>query len=97
MTIDVRCFDDAGAVLDEAAEFLASEPIAHNLIATLLGAGRPAALPGRYWVAADDGEVIGITFQSPLHFVATVTPLTDPVRGCHRGQRSWTRALLFPV
>ena len=62
-------------MLEEAAGFLASDPVRHNVILTLLHGrvARPEA--GRYWIVSVDGQPVGVVFQSPLQFIATVTPM----------------------
>jgi len=76
MTSAVRETIDPERVLGEAAEFLASDPIRHNLILTLLRQRVALPEPGRFWIVDMDGEPAGVVFQSPLHFMATVTPMT---------------------
>lgn len=66
---------DAAKVLAVAGAWLAQRPVEHNLILTLLH--HRAAFPqeGRYWIAADGDAVLGVVFQSPTTFHATVTPM----------------------
>jgi predicted GNAT family acetyltransferase len=77
MAVEVVCGEDPGWVLHEAGAFLASDPVQHNLILTLLHERVAHPEPGRYWVATDDGTVVGVAFQSPLDFLASLTP-TSP-------------------
>ena len=77
MAVEVVCDEDPGRVLHEAGAFLASDPVRHNLILTLLHARVAYPEPGRYWVARDGDTVVGVVFQSPLHFFASLTP-TSP-------------------
>lgn len=79
MAIQVSFSDNADSVLDKASLFLNSEPVRHNLILTLLHARSAAYQPGRYWVATDEGVVVGVVFQSPLSFRAVVTPMPPEV------------------
>lgn len=67
--------DDAARVLAVAGDWLARRPVEHNLILTLLH--HRAAFPqdGRYWIATDGDAVLGVVFQSPTTFHATVTPM----------------------
>ena len=73
--IQVRKVEDPAQVLDEAASFLLSQPVLHNLVLSLLEARRRWPQPGRYWVASSGSEVTGVAFQSPDSFEATVTPM----------------------
>jgi predicted GNAT family acetyltransferase len=62
-------------VLERAGAFLGRDPVRHNVILTLLHARVAMPEPGRYWVVDVDGHTAGVVFQSPLHYVATVTPM----------------------
>ena len=81
MAITVTLERDPGVVLERAREFLASEPVAHNLILTLLHARVSHPEDGRYWIASRGDKVAGVVFQSPLDFPVTVTPLADDIVG----------------
>lgn len=74
MAVEVDFDKDPGWVLHEAGAFLASDPVQHNLILTLLHARVAYPEPGQYWLAADGGTVVGVAFQSPLDFFASLTP-----------------------
>ena len=77
MPVDVRRLEDPGAVLDAAGDFLASRPVEHNAILTLLHARATRPVPGRYWIAEDAGSVLAVVFQSPRDYSAAVTPMDD--------------------
>ena len=79
MAIRVTFSDDPARVLTEARAFLASRPVLHNLILTLLHERIAHREPGRYWVAADDDAVVGVVLQSPLHLAANITPMEPEV------------------
>lgn len=79
MAVEVAFHEDPARVLNEAGDFLASEPVLHNLILTLLHTRVSHPEPGRYWVASDGGSVVGVVFQSPLDFPATMTPMASSV------------------
>ncbi len=79
MAIEVAFSDDPARVLTEAGSFLASEPVLHNLILTLLHERVAHREPGRYWVAKDGETVVGVVFQSPLNFAASLTPMEPEV------------------
>ena len=67
--------DDLARAVDATSAFLHADPVQHNLILTLLEQRQTQPEPGRYgWVCGDD-EVVGVGFQSPLRFHATVTPM----------------------
>lgn len=75
MTIEVDFYTDPAVVLSKTGEFLASKPVAHNLILTLLHTRVHHPEPGRYWVISSDNAPVGVVFQSPLHFFSTLTPM----------------------
>jgi predicted GNAT family acetyltransferase len=75
MVATARGSDDAPQILDEAGDFLASDPVLHNVILTLLHARATRPEPGRYWIVDVEGAVAGVVFRSPLHYIATVTPM----------------------
>ncbi len=79
MTVEVAFSEDPGRVLTEAKVFLASDPVLHNLILTLLQERLAYPEPGRYWLAKDGDTVVGVAFQSPVDFAATLTPMRPEV------------------
>jgi predicted GNAT family acetyltransferase len=76
MTSRVRFTNDPNRVLADAAGVLASDPVAHNVVLTLLHRRVELPEPGRYWIVEADGEPAGVVFQSPLSFAATLTPMS---------------------
>jgi uncharacterized protein len=62
-----------------AREFLASQPVLHNLVLSLLHARTAHPEPGRYWLAIEHEKVVGVVLQSPLTFAATLTPMDGRV------------------
>lgn len=75
MSIEVEFHTDPAVVLHRAGGFLASKPVAHNLILTLLNTRAQHPEPGRYWVIGAGDAPVGVVFQSPLDFFATLTPM----------------------
>jgi predicted GNAT family acetyltransferase len=67
--------DDVAKVVEEAGSFLRSDPVQHNLILTLLEQRCAQPESGRYGVVSLEGEVVGVSFQSPLAFHASITPM----------------------
>ena len=65
MDCTVRRIERADEVLECAGRFLASRPVEHNLILTLLDDRCASGDPGRYWVVEGRQEVVGVVFQSP--------------------------------
>ncbi len=74
----VDATDDPAQVLDAAGAFLASDPVRHNLILTLLHHRVATPAPGRYWLVRNGPKIVGVVFQSPLSFMATLTPMARP-------------------
>jgi hypothetical protein len=75
MDIRIDFEEDPVSVLSKAGEFLASQPVLHNLILSLLHARVAQPEPGRYWVAMERDRAVGVVLQSPLTFAATHTPM----------------------
>jgi uncharacterized protein len=71
--------EDPASVLKMAREFLASQPVLHNLVLSLLHARTAHPEPGRYWLAIEHEKVVGVVLQSPLTFAATLTPMDGRV------------------
>jgi predicted GNAT family acetyltransferase len=71
----VRRTEDPAQVLSDAARFLAIDPIRHNVVLTLLHQRVADPEPGRYWIVDIGDEPAGVVFQSPLSFMATITPM----------------------
>ncbi len=78
MDVAVLATDDAGHALATAGPYLASDPVQHNLILTLLHVRVVRPEPARYWIALLGGQPAGFVFQSPFHFVAAITAMPDP-------------------
>jgi GNAT superfamily N-acetyltransferase len=79
MEIKVLFSEDPGFVLSTAGVFLSSRPVLHNLILTILAARVAEGDPGRYWMAMQGEDTVGVVIQSPLTFPATLTPMEPPV------------------
>jgi len=79
MDVHIEFYEDPVSVLSRAGEFLASQPVLHNLILTILHARVAQPEPGRYWVATEQERVVGVALQSPLAFAATLTPMDKRV------------------
>ena len=77
--MEITFYDDPGVVLRVAGEFLESQPVFHNLILSLLHARVAYHEPGRFWVAAENNQVIGVVFQSPITIAAQLTPMPAAV------------------
>ena len=75
MAIIVQQTEDAADALARAGEFLATRPVEHNLVLTILHDRIAHPEPGRYWIVADDDAIVGVALQSPITFFATVTPM----------------------
>ena len=71
--------EDPGFVLRKASVFLSSQPVLHNLILSTLHARVAFADPGRYWMATQRNDTVGIVVQSPVTFPATLTPMEPRV------------------
>ena len=79
MELKVLFSEDPAFVLRRAGPFLCSQPVLHNLILSILHARVAQGDPGRYWMAIQRDDIVGIVVQSPLTFPATLTPMERPV------------------
>src|SRR5271168_1501630 len=79
MRFNVLFSEDPAFVLSKAGVFLSSQPVLHNLVLSLLHARVAQGDPGRYWMAMQREDVVGVVLQSPLTFPATLTPMEPPV------------------
>ena len=75
MDLKVRFSDDPAFVLSRAGSFLSARPVVHNLILSILHARVAQGDPGRYWMAIQQDDTVGVVAQSPLTFPATLTPM----------------------
>lgn len=71
--------EDPAFVLGKAGVFLSSQPVLHNLILSILHARVAHGDPGRYWIAIQRDDTIGVVVQSPLTFPAILTPMETSV------------------
>src|SRR5580698_8287843 len=79
MELKVVFREDPAVVLSRAGVFLSSRPVLHNLVLSILHARAAQGDPGRYWMAVQREDVVGVVLQSPLTFPATLTPMEPPV------------------
>ncbi|SRR6266700_462821 len=79
MELKVLFSEDPAFVLSRAGVFLFSQPVLHNLVLSILHARVAQGDPGRYWVAIQGDEAVGVVLQSPLTFPAVLTPMDPPV------------------
>jgi GNAT superfamily N-acetyltransferase len=79
MELQVVFSEDPAFVLKKAGTFLSSQPVLHNLVLSLLHARAAQGDPGRYWMAIQGEDVVGVALQSPLTFPATLTPMAPSV------------------
>ena len=83
MSLRVTVTDNAAEILSDADSFLRSDPVRHNVVLTLLHERAAAPADGRYVLVSDGDRAVGALFQSPLTFMATLTPMPhDAVEAC---------------
>jgi RimJ/RimL family protein N-acetyltransferase len=75
MELKVLFSKDPAFVIRRADKFLSSEPVLHNLILSILHSRIAQSDPGRYWIALQGEETVGVVVQSPLEYPATLTPM----------------------
>jgi hypothetical protein len=79
MELKVVFSEDPAFVLSRAGVFLSSQPVLHNLVLSILHTRAAQGDPGRYWMAIQREDVVGVVLQSPLTFPATLTPMEPPI------------------
>jgi ribosomal protein S18 acetylase RimI-like enzyme len=79
MDIKIVYSEEPAWVLSHAGQFLASQPVLHNLLLTILHGRATVRERGRYWVAEDGDQAVGVVLQSPLSYPATITPMEPSV------------------
>jgi predicted GNAT family acetyltransferase len=72
--VEILATDNPHVVLERAEGLLTRDPVANNVMLTLLHARVAEPLPGRYWVV-NPAECAGVVFQSPTVFPALVSPM----------------------
>jgi uncharacterized protein len=72
MDLNVVFSEDPAFVLSRAEVFLSSQPVLHNLVISILQVRVAQSDPGRYWMAIQREDLVGVALQSPLTFPATV-------------------------
>lgn len=77
MSYSVTMTGDAREALNVATGFLESDPVRHNVILTLLHGRAADPIEGRYLLVTDGDRAVGALFQSPLSFIATLTPMPE--------------------
>jgi predicted GNAT family acetyltransferase len=73
--VTVERTDSPSDALAAAGSHLATDPVRHNLVLTLLQSRAAHPEPGRYWVVRESDRPAGLVLQSPLEFAATTTPM----------------------
>jgi uncharacterized protein len=71
--------EDPAFVLGRAGVFLSTQPVLHNLVLSILHARIAHGDPGRYWMASQRDDTLGVVIQSPVTFPAILTPMETPV------------------
>jgi predicted GNAT family acetyltransferase len=79
MELKVLFTEDPAFVLGKAGVFLSSQPVLHNLVLSILDARVAHRDPGRYWMAIQRDDTLGVAVQSPPTFSAILTPMVAPV------------------
>jgi ribosomal protein S18 acetylase RimI-like enzyme len=66
---------DPAEVLATAAEFLARDPVRHNVVLSLLETRVRHPEAGDYWIVERAGAVVGVVFRSPVDYTPALTPM----------------------
>ena len=68
MELEILFTEDPAFVLGRAGAFLSSQPVLHNLVLSIVHARVAHGDPGRYWIAIQRDEALGLVLRSPLTF-----------------------------
>jgi len=72
---EVHASEDVTEALAATATYLSTEPVAHNVVHTVMQERAAHHEPGRYWWVTRDGQVEGVALQSPHGLSASLTPI----------------------
>jgi GNAT superfamily N-acetyltransferase len=75
MGLDVVELRDPGEALERAGTFLATRPIEHNLLLTILHRSAARADAGAFWLVVDGAEVVGLAQETPPGRGAVISPM----------------------
>jgi ribosomal protein S18 acetylase RimI-like enzyme len=73
---EVRTEEDEAVVLDATSTFLASRPVDHNVVATVLTDVAPYTGVGRYWWVSDGDQVAAVAISVPAGHRAALTAVS---------------------
>jgi GNAT superfamily N-acetyltransferase len=72
----VSATTDAGQAIERASAYLARDPVALNVIWSVMKQRADSGAPGRYWLLEEDGDVVGIVLESPPGHAAALAPMS---------------------
>jgi predicted GNAT family acetyltransferase len=77
LRMEIVRYDSPCEAREHAQKYLALDTLRNTLVLTILDARIADAQPGRYWVAVENGQVVGVGLQAPLErpLVLSVMPL----------------------
>jgi predicted GNAT family acetyltransferase len=68
---------DAAAALERARDYLASDPVEHNVIWSIMSQRAESGAAGRYWLLEFDACPVGIVLESPPGHAAAISRMRD--------------------
>ncbi len=75
MTYEVKYYKDPNLLLDDAEEYLISDPVHNNLILTVLKHGMNLDNIGGYWTVNDSKYVVGVCVQPSINSRGIITSM----------------------
>jgi GNAT superfamily N-acetyltransferase len=75
MSVAVTAHTDAAEVLDAAGTYLAGEPTRSAQVHRIVRYRTERPQPGRYWLARDGSEIVGVALHSPAHMHVVLGPM----------------------
>jgi len=72
----VEAIADAATAIEKSSDYLAANPVALNVIWSVMSQRADARTPGRYWLLEADRNVTGIVMETPPGHHAAIAPMS---------------------
>ena len=72
-SLHVEALSYAAAAIERAGDYLASDPVEHNVIWSILSQRAESGAAGRYWLGELEGRTAGIVLESPPGHPAAIS------------------------
>jgi len=72
-SLHVEALSDAAAAIERAGDYLATDPVEHNVIWSIMSQRAESGPAGRYWLLELDSRTDGIVLESPPGHAAAIS------------------------